>query len=523
MEGKDLETALNDVWKEKTRKRLIPLRKPTLDYSPETRAVGTSYINILSKDIKINPEFIKELKEKGLDYRKSLDGIIEHEIGHYFVMPHSLTIKLLEMTALQYTEENKRDIITNYFNDVAVNLNIILQGNETSNNLGSVYKNMDDKDSKIGKLLRAYYHSFNENTDFGTDFKDLDDSLKEKFIALGSIDFNSKNKMDITKNISAFSYLIANLIEDKPDANMFDGDSMPINAASEEEKRKALKELAGILKPEEYKYVYNILNNESGNGYSHEKGNIDSKKPDPAIIEYYKNKALYYPIQILGIPLINEETQKARLSEWNPSDGVRKMNPLRSGGRIIPGVTKRWIEDKYYTYGQKRKIPDCVIVIDSSGSMERISSGKSYAAIAAVSAAIQYMDNDAKVDVVNFSSISNVTKYQNEKGVLEAILEDQQGNTNFPYVELQKLLYEGNKDLVVITDGKVDYSHLTNFLNMVDERGKTNRNSFIYIGKDDPDSYNEFINKYNHIRFHVVSKEEDIPNLVLGDTNYGPK
>ena len=533
MGEKDLESVLDDVWNEKKKKRLIPLRKPTLDYSLQTLGIGTSYINILSKEIKINPGFIKELKKNGLDYKNSLDGIIDHEIGHYFVMPYSLTIKLLEMTALRdmADDENdekgimKRGIIINYFNDVAVNLNIILRENETSNNLGSVYKNMDDKDSKIGKLLRAYYHSFAKNIDFGADFNDLDDSLKEKFIALGSIDFNPKNKMAILQNISVFRRLIEDLVEAEPNGHTFDGDSLPIDKSTEEEKRKALRELAGVLTPKEYKYAYNILNNDGETGYSHGKEDTDSKKADSSIIEYYKNKALGYPIQVRGIPLINEETQKTSLSEWNPSDGARKMNPLRSGGRIIPGITKKWVEGKYYTYGQKTRIPDCIIVIDSSGSMKRISSGESYAAIAAVSAAIQYINNGSKVDIVNFSSITKITKYQSEKGVLEAILEDQQADTNFPYVELQKLLYEGNKDLIVISDGMVDYEHLINFLGMVNKLSKNNRNSFIYIRKHDPSNYdyNELTNRYKNIRFHAIKEEADIPNLVLGDTSYGSK
>ena len=517
MEEKDLESVLNEVWEAKKSKRLIPLKKPILDYSLQTFGAETSYINILSKEIKINPEFIKELKKKNVDYRNSLDGVIEHEIGHYFVMPHSLTVRLLEMAALKDMADNKRDIIINYFDDVAVNLNIILQGNETSDNLGLVYKSMADKGSKIGKLLRAYYKSFASNIDFGADFDDLDNSLKSKFIALRSIDFYTKNNMAIFQNISVFRRLIEDLVEVEQNNTAFDEDSMPIEDATGEEKKKALKELVDILKPQEYKYLYDILH------ISEE--NTDDKKVDPAIIEYYKNKALNYPIQVLGVPLVNEETQKTRLSEWSPSDGVRKMNPLRSGGRIIPGVTKKWVEDKYYTYGQKRKIPDCTITIDSSGSMERISSGQSYAAIAAISVAMQYINNGSKVDVINFSAAANVTKYQSEKGVLEAILEDQQKGTNFPYIELQKLLYEENKDLIVITDGMVDYEHLTNFLDIMDKRGKNNRESFIYIRKDDPSNYdyNELTNRYKNIRFHIIKEEAEIPNLVLGDTSYGPK
>ena len=156
-----------------------------------------------------------------------VQGLIS--IVFYNIWLHIFTIRLLEMTALRDMADNKRDTIINYFDDVAVNLNIILQENETSNNLGSVYKNIDEKGSKIGKLLRAYYHSFANNIDFGADFNDLDDSLKEKFIALGSIDFNPKNKMAILQNISVFRRLIEDLVEAEPNGHTFDGDSLPID------------------------------------------------------------------------------------------------------------------------------------------------------------------------------------------------------------------------------------------------------------------------------------------------------
>lgn len=529
----NLETVLDETWKEKTSKRLIPLKRPTFDLVSDT-----SYINIFSKKIGINPSFLDGLNNKGVGYKHSLDAIIEHEIGHYFVMPHSLTIHLLEILALKDMvnqkggDPNVRDSIINYFNDIAVNVNIIMQGNESSNNLSLIYKNMEDKNTELGKLLRAYYHSFAKNIDFGADFNDLDNYLKEKFDRLMSINFRPKNNVEITSNIIAFRHIIEGIL-DINYAPSCQGEYSSIVNASEEEKKKALRELVDILTPDDYIYAYKILNesgakgsnaHNSSSGYSHEGGYVDTRKPDAALVDYYRNKALQYPVRIIGTPLANKETQKARLSEWNPSDGVRKMNPLRSGGKIIPGVTKRWVEDNYYTYGQKRKIPDSIIVIDSSGSMVEVSSGYSYAAIAAVSAAIQYMENGSKVDVINFSNTACVTKYENPNKVLEAILEYQGDSTNFPSKEVKQLLEEDkDRDLIIITDGIVDYGHITSFLdmvNIVNENGKKNRNSFIYISSGSSSPVSKLTNKYNNIRFHIVKDEESIPDLVLGDTSY---
>ena len=526
MGKEDLETVLDDTWKEKTIKRLIPLKKPTFDL-----VSNTSYIDIFSKKIGINLSFLEDLNNKGVGYKHSLDALIEHEAGHYFVMPHSLTIQLLEVLGMKDQEgidPNTVNSIINYFNDVAVNVNIIMRGNESANNLGLIYKSLEDKNTELGKLLRAYYHSFAKDIDFGADFNNLDDNLKRKFDQLGSIDFLPKHKLSIISNVTAFSNIIKDILDINSAPSCQDIYSL-IGNSSREEKEKALKELAGILNQDDYRHVYKILNGEGKKSsigpknlsYSDGYEDVDSGKPDAALVDYYRNKALQYPIRIMSTPLINEETQKARLSEWNPSDGVRKMNPLRSGGKIIPGVTKRWIEDNYYTYGKKRKIPDSIIVIDSSSSMEDVSSGHSYAAIAAVSAAVQYMENGSKVDVINFSSTAQVTKYKNPNKVLEAILEYQDNGTNFPSKELRQLLKEDkDRDLVIITDGIRDYEHITSFLDIVNENGKHNKNSFIYIRKDDPDEYNQLTAKYNNIRFHIVKDEESIPELVLGDTSY---
>jgi len=516
MEEVNLEDALDEVWKEKTRKRLIPLKKPFFDFSSNTAA-----IDIYSKEIRVNPKFIEELNKNKISPEISLDGVIEHELGHYFVMPRDLTTQLLEINTLkEMTDVKKRDKIINYFNDVVVNLNILLQRGSSSNSLGLVYKNITKEDNKLGKLLCAYYHSFAKEIDFGSDFKELDKSLKSKFIALNYIDFTSVNKLNVSYYLLSFKKIVEDLIKMEKVDSSFEEGNTPIRNASEEEKNKALKELAGILDIDDYKYIRSVLNY---GDYSHDDSNRDSKKADAALIDYYEKKAMQYPVKILRMPLITENEYKERLSEWVPSDSLQRMNLLRTGGRIIPGVTKKWIKGTYNTYGQKIKIPDCIIVIDSSGSMERVSSGKSYAAIAAVSAAIQYMDNGAKVDVVNFSSDATVTRYKDRRTVLEALLEDKNEGTNFPSSQIKDMLSEKNKDLVVITDGKVDYEHITNFFNILNEKGKQNRISFIYFTASDSDEYDEFIKNYKNIRFHFVKEAEDIPKLVIGDTDYGSK
>lgn len=522
MVEENLESVLDDVWKRKTTERLIPLKRPILN-----EASKTARIDIYTKKIEISRNLVDSLNKAGVSYENSLDGLIEHEITHYFLMPGSLTTQILEINTLKgIVDSAKRDGIINFFNDVAVNLNIVLRGSGSANNLGKIYKNLDDKDTNLGKLLRAYYHQFAEKIDFGADSDNLDSHLKDKLNALNHINFLSLNKSNIAFNLLSFSKVIEDLADIKDKGFIFEDGNTPIANASEEEKERALRELVDILDIEDYRDLRKLLDgqNDTKNkkDYSHSSGNTYSEKADPITVEYYRNKAMQYPIRVLGLPLSRENTYREKLSEWDPSHGFKGINLLRSGGRIIPGVTKRWVEGKYNTYGSEKKIPDSIIVIDSSGSMTKVSTGNSYAAIAAISAAIQYMDNGAKVDVVNFSSIAKTTKYHDNRSVMEAILEYQGDGTNFPRNEIGKMLSEESKDLIIITDGEVDYLHSVNFFDTVDKNSKNNRVSFVYITDNDPSRYKGFVDTYKSIMFHFVKKEEGIPNLVIGDTYYGP-
>ncbi|MEM4097994.1 MAG: VWA domain-containing protein [Candidatus Micrarchaeaceae archaeon] len=511
-----LQEELDEVWSKKRRKRLIPLRAPTLEDELDA-PLQTAYLDMGSKKIKISGRFIEELSSSGATHKDLLDGVLEHELGHYFSFPGSLANILIEINTLKDVPSTQSNSIINYFNDIIDNSNIIIKDNDSTKAVAVVYKAMTKPDSSpADRLLAAYYTSIQSKYNFGASEDELDDDLKQKLMRLKTIDFVSTNKETIAQRLYRFYLIMRDLVEkEREDKNRigFDDSAGYVKNATEEEKEKALKELSGFLDIEDYKYVYDIL-------YDQNPPCDHDSTVSKALVDYYRHKASAYPIKINGIPLDNKEKAKEGLTEWNPSDGVKGINLLRSGGQFIPGVTKRWTDGTYTTHGTMKKIPDALIVIDSSGSMVNSLDGRSNAVLAAVSAALQYMKNGSKVDVINFSSSAIITKYKGSDSALEAIIDYQGEGTVFPAEEINHLLDTDNKDLVMITDGEVEEKYMDNFLENINRKSGQNRMSIVYINPPSMQSCQRFINKYKNIKFHFVDETEDIAKLVLGDITY---
>ena len=121
-------------------------------------------------------------------------------------------------------------------------------------------------------------------------------------------------------------------------------------------------------------------------------------------IPYYKRLSRTYGLYIHRKPMIVDVTESfpQGSEKFRVGDKVRRMNPFSTGGRIYPGLTKKYKEKSGTKKDRQYKIPDLFIWLDSSGSMEHPNSG-SKAITASFVLARNYWENGAKVGVANFS------------------------------------------------------------------------------------------------------------------------
>lgn len=90
-------------------------------------------------------------------------------------------------------------------------------------------------------------------------------------------------------------------------------------------------------------------------------------------------------------------------SPWEVGKPFLDIDPWTSFGKIMPGLTQAWERREGDIFGNEEGTPNCIIMIDSSGSMVSPKEYLSQAVLGAACAADAYLKNDAMVAVYNFS------------------------------------------------------------------------------------------------------------------------
>ena len=163
--------------------------------------------------------------------------------------------------------------------------------------------------------------------------------------------------------------------------------------------------------------------------------------------------------------------------------------------------------------------PDCLIVIDSSGSMINPRKSLSYAVLGAACATNAYLHNNSRVGVYNFSDApmggKDILNYTNRREEIYRVLCKYFGGGTALELEDLKPLIQGKKklDLFIITDMKItNLEALIGFFGQIQ-----NRVTAVHIG-DNPyaSRFEKAFEKRKNINIYTVKRTEDIPHIVLG-------
>ncbi len=506
-----LEALLYESWKKVNAEfGFVPFR-------PELSDGMMSYIDMSTKRVYIGSELLKKTSKGGTPDERVVYAACMHETGHYMYHPYDLTTILTELNALKFYDDGrlggpKASIMRLIYDDIVNETSIII--NHKDHNLDRMYRAMGSLDSSSSakkskedavSLMQAYYSEIS-GLDFGVKRKDLSVDMQDRLDKLKKIDF--LNRARNTYNIREFARIIADISLNT------DCRGKQINSFSEQEVQKAMQDLAQQCSPEEYQKIRKFMEDAGCKDKLTDGENAD-------LVEYYKGLASKYAIRILGKPMSSAESDcPSELKEWEISSPVSRINPYRSFGKIIPGITKQWVKGTYDTYNSIISIPNSIIVIDSSGSMQNPRSMKSNAVVGAFSIARAYILNGAKVDVINFSDNAGVTPYKSELDAYRSLIVYNAGGTKPPIKALEELLSNQSKDITIITDGfgGASFQDIDAFMRKLDSIAEHRRVSFVYIA-DGPSA--TFVG-HDKIKFHHVSKIEDIAGIVLGDLNWAP-
>lgn len=453
--------------------------------------VSTAQINMKSKEILISKDFMNELK---IPYELSFTGISAHEANHYVTCPFNLKTKIvLDLEANSVNNEHGF-IISNYFQDVIINLDLIKR-NITE--IVDVYSGIDTV-HRVDETLRALYY-LKTGLNFGLRNKNNVDV--EVLKNLSVLNYDSLDIQEMKKNLRLFAEYLSPLFVSDEEPKMFI-DSGLFKETSSQDIDRSLREIASEFTPEEYSIAKKIL------------GLTQDDLIDK--IDYYEALSLKYPLTVRKKEKkFGKISLDYSISNWDFDDGFSSVDYYKSSGKIFPGITKKRTsieKNIMLPYKTEKDIPDALIIIDSSGSMVNPFHEKSNAVLASYVVSNYYLRRNKKVGVINFSSYSNFLDFSINKGeIFKSLIEFQGGGTTLNSSLIEKVVCENSKnskDVYLITDFEIE--NRDDIVKKLVKSKKTNRINIFIIG-----SGNDY--SKGKLKVHRVESENDLYGLIIDE------
>lgn len=473
---------------------LFKKARKDLFYPPinfEIEDVPKSYFDFSSRKYKV----IVSRRQIEMLSESAIVGLFHHELNHWVKHPYDAKTIILELHWLG--KRKKKNIIRNVFDDVVVNLDLIV--NKGLDEVSQVYREIKPA-TKIDNLIRALLHKIT-GLDFGS-YK-LDRNLRRKLKELLEIDFLDTSKIRLKNNIKRFADIVEDILDDySTPFIIFD-----LKIFSRDDIIKALREVARELDKDEYlKIAKEILDLTIGLGES-----CVIKDPE---IEWYKVRAMNYTIQIKPLKRTGS-LYPSEIKDFEIEDGIESYSPVESYGKIIPGLAKKYSFEDFE--GFDKKFPNAVIIIDSSGSMRNPDKKISYAVLGAFAIARSYLESGSKVGVINFSNRNIDLLPTRGEDVYKFIKIYQGGGTVLNLKDLESYIQKvGNADYILITDaGLYNVNDVIEFFSRFKYRL-----TLIWIKSDvkDLEDFRRNFEKFKRIdgiNIVEVEREEDIPRIAI--------
>ena len=498
MDEQSLQTIVEDIWPRLKKKHLypeIPIPKvgripdPVRDDAEQNQGVG---LEMKQKQITINPAFISQMKDK-MPEGQVIEALLDHGITHYTFCPWDFHTHLMLYAEAKKVVNDKTlaKQVANYFIDVIADTHCVKTG---LTEIPQLHRNL--KKGEVEEVIASLYEKI-----WGIDLgisrsRTTGERHDETVRRLARIPYLDRSRWP--ESIQKFARSIKLLLigEQKDQENKGGkGESNPqgehdLNNYSFEEIDQGLRDYAkktmGLSEFRDIVEDFSEELKEAGYGMEGGMGRGRGALIDADIL-FYMKLAENYSIPLKRVP---QEEQGAlhphSHSPWEVGSPFNDVDIWTSFGKIMPGITQIWKKREGKGRGKMEGTPDCLIAIDSSGSMINPRKNLSYAVLGAACATNAYLRNDSKVAVYNFSDapmggkdILNFTDKREE--IYRVLCKYFGGGTALDLEDLIPLIRgKKNLDLFIITDMKItNLEALIGFLGQIQ-----NRITAVHIGEN---------------------------------------
>ena len=505
----DLENLIKTVWPKVKKRHLFP----ELPAPKCTEGEGRVGLDIKAKKISISRAFVEKMSAV-LNPEQVVEGLLDHAVSHYRFCPWNLSshLKLYKEAKKVLNDKHMARRATDAFMDVVANTHCVSQMDSP---LPKIYGHLDS--GVFEEAILALYQRL-WGIDLGVEGHE---EISGKLSRLPYLD-----RSRWSKSIRRFAMLLQPLLEmEKQKGGLTDSCPLGCHGIQQyapQEIEQGLKEVATDARsPSEFKQAIQDFQDEIQDAL--QPGNqgmgLGRGMSMDADILYYIKLAENFSLPIRKVPMKRSGAMYPHHHvSWEVSQPYQHIDPWTSFGKIKPGITQTWQYLEGEVFQQEERTPDCLILIDSSGSMQNPLHALSYAVLGAACACEAYLRNEAEVAVYNFSDASAGGKrtlpYSRDRLKLySTICHHLGGGTKILVEDIEAIQGDRVPDIFLITDMQI-----TNLKILIQYFTKCkNRVTAVHVGD------NEHVQQFRHsmklhkqIGIYAVEKKEDIPRIVLG-------
>ena len=465
------------------------------------------------KRIALSSSFISAMA-RDLDVRFVIEGLLDHAVSHYIYCPWNFSAHLMLYREARSVipDKNMARTAADRFMDVVADTHCVSL-KETP--LPALYRHLPK--SPMDRAICALYQKI-WGVDLGV----------EEFDALASrlsrIPYLDRSRWP--DSMRRFALLVRQLLEEEAADGHTERPSRmgahDLNQYPPQEIEKGLKDLAAEAEsPAEFESILQDIQDaldQGRGGDGREIGLGKGKRIDFNIL-YYMKLAQQYALPVRKRPMAKSGALYPHHHvSWEAGKPFHDIDPWKSFGRIMPGLTKSWQRLEGEMYGREYGTPDCMVVIDSSGSMVEPRKEISHAVLGAACAADAYLRNGASVAIYNFSDAGagdeRILPYTHSRMKIYGALCHYFGGGTRLFVEsIRTLQTDSLPDIFLITDMQItNLDNLVRYLN-----GCKNRITAVLIGVNKHiDTFRKSMSLHPNVQIYGVENLRDIPEIVLG-------
>jgi hypothetical protein len=511
----DWQHIVAEVWPQVRRKHRWPeLPTPTVG-----EVAGPAAMRMHDKRITLNAATCGELAAH-LPAATVVEALLDHGVSHYTRCPWDLStyLQLYAVAKAELRRKSLARLATDTFIDVVANTYCV---KELQTPLPEVYRHLGGG-ALEGALAALYTHIW------GIDVQGSGDPVLVR--RLGRIPYLDRQQW--TQSLRRFVQLLRPLFEAEGHQRQPDPPALGqhgLESFSADELVQGLQDFAQQVGDiQQFRDTVQDFANELltlGYGTDATAGRGQGATIDAEAL-YYMQLAQNYRLPLRGMPMAYSGVMDPYgHAPWEASQPVQDIDIWTSFGKILPGLSQTWTRRRGTLCGVREGVPDCLIVLDSSGSMTNPRERLSYAVLGAGCATEAYLRREAQVALYNFSDA-----YSGGKTLLPFTADRQAlyrgfcvyhgGGTSLrlrDFEDMRRTASRGAPDLLLITDMQIaNLEEVIDFLIGVD-----GRITVIHIGANHAtEHFCRAMQQHPRLYIFQVLDTQDIPNIVLGQMHH---